>query len=202
MSFFNDILGGAATIGGIIGAPFTGGASLAMTAGGLGMLGTDATNSANAAQAAEQMAFQERMSNTSYQRVVPDMIAAGLNPMLAYSQGGESTPSGAMAQMQNPTLTGVNTGLAAYQAQAGVGLTKAQSQQAATQSSLNLQKEQESIADQVSATADARLTTAQAKLAEAALPKATNESRAQDSWWMRNVSPYLPSISGATNLFK
>lgn len=94
-----------------------------LTGGVLSYLGQEETNRSNAqmAQSAQQASareaqstrdWQERMSNTAYQRAVKDMEVAGLNPMLAYQNGGASSPSGAtgmafQAQMGNSLASAV-----------------------------------------------------------------------------------------------
>ncbi|QXP08143.1 MAG: DNA pilot protein [Arizlama microvirus] len=57
-------------------------------------------NQQNIALQREQRDWETQMSNTAYQRSTADMLAAGLNPMLAYSQGGANTPNVSAATVQ------------------------------------------------------------------------------------------------------
>jgi len=78
-----------------------------------------AANQASAEQAQRQMDFQERMRQTQYQTAVEDMQKAGLNPMLAYSQGGAGTPSGAMGQVSTAKIgNAIGSALQGYQTMA------------------------------------------------------------------------------------
>lgn len=94
--------------------------------GGLSFLGSRGVNRANSAIAQRQMDFQREMSNTSYQRSMADMRAAGLNPILAYKTGGASTPSGASIPAQNEIEPAINSALAVRRQNADLQLTQAQ----------------------------------------------------------------------------
>jgi len=86
----------------------------------LSFLGGERRNTSQQNQSAQQMAFQREMSNTAHQRQMADLKAAGLNPILAASYGGASSPGGAMAQIQDSITPAVNTGMQAMQSQSDV----------------------------------------------------------------------------------
>lgn len=106
----------------------------------LGYRGQQETNAANAAMANRQMEFQAGQTGTAYQRGTADMQAAGLNPMLAYSQGGAGSGSGASAVMGNEMGAGVSSGLQAAQTLAGLKQMSAQTENVSAQTE-NLAKD-------------------------------------------------------------
>lgn len=87
-------------------------AATAADAGG-GLL----TSAFNIHEIRQNRRFQRDMSNTSHQREMEDLKAAGLNPILGAKFGGESTPSGAAPQIENPEVgsKAINTALSLAQ---------------------------------------------------------------------------------------
>lgn len=111
--------------------------------------GQQQANETSIELAEENRAWQEYMASTRYQRTMADMRAAGLNPILAYKQGGGPVPSGNVANVGNiMDKVGENTQRAASTAMAyrkntqEVKSMKASEGQAASQDRLNRMQEQ------------------------------------------------------------
>lgn len=89
---------------------FFSGAGSGLISGGLSMLGGMMSNAQNMAFTREQMQWQEKMRATQYQTAVKDLQKAGLNPMLAYTQGGAGVPSIPTTHLEDAVSKGVSSG--------------------------------------------------------------------------------------------
>lgn len=178
MGIFGDIANGASGIlgttiananaGDLVGDALTGGAISNARA-------VADTNARQEALAQKQMDFQERMSNSAYQRAIADMKAAGLNPALAYQNGGASAPTGAMATLTAPRPGDIGAGLANSAKQAASMAPQIKN----TESQTTLNHANANVAD-VSAqkiTATAKETETNTRLLEQQVEKAKYDKR-------------------------
>lgn len=89
--------------------PWAAAAGLAssLIGGGFSALGASNQNKAAKQAAQVQMDFQREMFGSRYQMTMRDMKLAGLNPILAYKQGGGSPPGGSSYSPVNVGAAGV-----------------------------------------------------------------------------------------------
>lgn len=154
---------------------FIGGVVSAVAGGLLGNKGQKDSNAASAASIQKQMDFQERMSNTSYQRGMADMKKAGLNPMLAMHQGGASVPNGSSMEFKSEMAPLANSAknLAANVAQ--IENVKANTAKAEAESDLASAQAAETMARTPTHEANINLTNAQISKINNEIPKILSE---------------------------
>lgn len=160
----------------------------------------------NAQQAELNRAFQERMSNTAYQRSMADMREAGLNPILAYQKGGASSPTGSAASttftaaenLLGPAVSSAFSGMKMREEMANLGsqreniaadtanklvqnpLTQAQTR--AVEADIDVKKQQAAMigSQKVSIDTDTMKTLAEMQRLKAELPRQQVEERFYD----------------------
>lgn len=106
-------------------------------AGGLSFLGQSSANRANSREAQKTRDWQERMSGSNYQRMMKDMEAAGLNPILGLTSGGSPVGGSPTATSQSATEKGVSNALEARRLRADVANLEAMNKKINSDTSLN-----------------------------------------------------------------
>lgn len=156
---------GASVVGAASGNPWISAAGSALG----GMIGTDAANSASAAATKDQMAWQEKMRSTQYQTAVKDLQKAGLNPRLAYQQGGAGNLSGSVADVRDSSSSAREAAVQAATIRNMGETTK----QIASQTELNKANATAALASANSANSVASLNMTKTQLEASKLPWAT-----------------------------
>jgi len=93
-----------------------GGAAGGLGGGMMGAVSGAITNAKNLEQARNVLWFQKQLSLSQYQRAADDLKLAGINPILAGTFGGASTPPGAMIPLKNPLEGAGSLGVTAQKA--------------------------------------------------------------------------------------
>jgi len=157
-----------------------------------------AQNQANAEIAQKQMDFQERMSNSAYQRAMADMKSSGLNPLLAYQQGGASTPAGAgipsiAPSFKNPIGDALVTGINSAQSTRALqkDLAAQQSQEALNNSAIMTQSTQQALNQSSAKKANAEAATAEAELPSRAARAKLEKANAETDLKYQGVDQFL-----------
>lgn len=174
----------------------------------------------NASQAQINRDFEERMSNTAWQRGVSDMRAAGINPIAAFGSGGASTPGGgsatsgslkgaevvppAVSGVVSSALDGVRTYAQVMQTMAAVDNTKADTA-VKIMTAPNVDQDTKLKAAQTAAAAVSAKSTAAgipAKAAESSI--AANRANVERKYprvfgWLSAIMNRLPFVNSAVN---
>jgi hypothetical protein len=138
----------------------------------LSFLGAERANESREQIAREANQFSAEQYATRYQTTVKDLTQAGLNPMMAYSQGAGTAPSGQQAQGIENTMS---TAVEGYQK--GVQRQLMRQQVAQSEADVNLKNQQATNvqADTALKQVQARAAEAQAGLSTAQASKAEME---------------------------
>jgi len=177
-----------------------------------GFLGGQSANKASAESASQQMAFQENMANTSYQRAIADMKAAGINPMLATTLGGAGTPSGAAipqvtgAPMQNPYSavgSAVNSAIDAIRTRYEIKNMRETNRKIASDTALNYALQRSAEKDAMLKVSNARVANETAKNLRLQQPGLSAEASIDETLLgraARLINRFAPVASSAASL--
>lgn len=158
------IMGGSAIVGGL-----------------LGLHGAHRANQTNQSISHQQMQFQREMSNTAYQRAMEDMRKAGLNPILAYQQGGASSPGGAGIPAIDQVTPAVSSAMQAARLSADLDNLREMTNKLKSDQAVNDAMIKSANADALLKSNSARVADSNAKLLNLELPRAENKSAIEDT---------------------